>query len=164
MNVNAAISTPGSDLLIAADNLAINAAINVGNNFAEILESTPGTSIGIGTGAGTLSITNAELDLITAGGIDIGFSSSGTVSIGGAVAHAGDAFFLVETGLGIVFESGASWTTTDGSLAFFANELENTGDFRGFDATDATIRPTGLAVLIFMPLVGTRPTMKVCFY
>ena len=143
VNVNAAISTPGSDLLIAADNLAINAAINVGNNFAEILESTPGTSIGIGTGAGTLSITNAELDLITAGGIDIGFSSSGTVSIGGAVAHAGDAFFLVETGLGIVFESGASWTTTDGSLAFFANELENTGDFRGFDATDATIQTNG---------------------
>ena len=157
MNVNVAISTPGSDLLIAADNLAISAAINVGNNFAEFLEATPGTTIGIGTGAGTLSITDAELDLITAGGIDIGFYTSGTVTIGGAVQHAGDADIMVESGLGIVMATGASWVTNNGFLTFNANlgPTTNGGDFRGFNASNATIQTNGSGGIAIEAIGGT---------
>ena len=144
VNVNAAISTPGSDLLIAADNLAITSAINAGGNFAEIYEVTPGTTIGIGTGAGTLSLTDAELDLITAGGIDLGFTSSGTISVGGAISHAGDAFFLVETGQGIVFENGSSWTTTNGDLEFVANESGSApGNSIGINVAGSTLTTSG---------------------
>ncbi|MFT5327120.1 MAG: hypothetical protein ACI8P0_005008, partial [Planctomycetaceae bacterium] len=148
VNVNAALSTPGSDLLIAADNLAITATINVGTNFAEIFESTPDTTIGIGAGAGTLSLTDAELDLITAGGIDIGFTSSGTISVGGTVSHAGDAHILVETGQNIVFESGSSWTTTDGSLTFEANLSGTSGSSAvGIDVNAALIQATGTGAI-----------------
>ncbi|HUG92501.1 MAG TPA: hypothetical protein VML55_16805, partial [Planctomycetaceae bacterium] len=123
--------------------LASVSGINAGANTVTLLQETDGTAIDLGgaDAPGTLGLTNAELNRITAGTIVIGNSDSGSISVTAAISHSGDADFLVTTGRNILFQSGSSWTTTDGDLTFSANQQATPagGTFAGIELHNAHI-------------------------
>lgn len=127
--------------------------IDTSANPASLIASTGGVSwepleggrsLIIG-GTDPLALTDAELDRISGATISIGGSNStSTISINGAISHAGDKSITVNSRRNIVFGPGSSWTTTNGNLAFNANVGgDSTGNFKGIDVNGATIKALG---------------------
>lgn len=83
-NVNTS-SGPGS-ITITADDVALTGAINAGTSTVTIKPKTKATAIDLGTNTnGKLSLTDAELDKITASTITIGSENSGAITISAAL-------------------------------------------------------------------------------
>ncbi|MCI0684277.1 MAG: autotransporter-associated beta strand repeat-containing protein [Gemmataceae bacterium] len=86
LNDEALVSTTGSgNVTVTADSINIDATatIDVGTNTVTLIQETVGTLIDLG-GAdvlGTLGLTGAELDRITAGTLTIGDSASGNIDV-----------------------------------------------------------------------------------
>ena len=73
--VNAAnVVSNGNPINILTDDIQLSSAssLNSGIGPTTIVQATPGTSIGLGAGAGTLSLTDLELDSILAANLNIG--------------------------------------------------------------------------------------------
>ncbi|MBL8793530.1 MAG: Ig-like domain repeat protein, partial [Planctomycetia bacterium] len=66
------IATSGGTVTINANAMDIQGAINAGAGTVNLRPQTDGTTIGLGGGTGTLQLTDAELDQITAGVLVIG--------------------------------------------------------------------------------------------
>ncbi|MDB5386251.1 MAG: cya 3 [Planctomycetaceae bacterium] len=83
----------GSLIALDADNLQLNAAVNAGSDEVFLVPQTTGVQIDLGTQtSGRLSLTNAELNQVTAGMLVIGSLSSsaaGNVTISAPIAPAG---------------------------------------------------------------------------
>jgi hypothetical protein len=159
MTDNSAITSTGSaNVTLISDSIGIDssaAGVNAGANTVTIKTKATNGSIGIDFGgadnAGTLGLTDAELDLITAGKIIIGDAATpNTITVSAAIQHAGDADFEVLTARNIVFNSSSSWTTANGSLTFLANQgvAPTSGDFVGIDVDAATIISTASGDLL----------------
>src|SRR5262249_56780511 len=93
--------------------------INAGTHTVTVVEKTAGTAINLGSASSStqLGITNAELNRITAGTINIGDTNAGTFTVSAAIQHIGDAILNLTTGRNIVFNSGTSLTSNNGNLA-----------------------------------------------
>ena len=127
---------------------------------------SPATAIKLGsTGGptvGTLDLSDAELDRITAGTIAIGDGTfPSTITVSGAINHLGDASFLVTTGRNIVFTSVANWNSTDGDLAFEANSAGATaGNFAGIEFSSAIVQVTGAGNLSLLGRGGNAAGLQ----
>ena len=75
------ITTGSNNLAITASDLTLDGSIDTGSGSTTIARSTPG-SIGLGTGAGDLSITGAELQRIATTGLTLGGANTGTITVG----------------------------------------------------------------------------------
>src|SRR5262249_18916889 len=97
-----------------------------------------------------LCLSQAELDNIFAGTINIGDTITGTITISADIQHANDANFVVTTGRNIVFNSGTGWTSDAGNLTFSANQqaTPTSGNFTGIDVNHATISSTSGAITL----------------
>jgi hypothetical protein len=74
---------------ITDDDIAINSTINVGTGSVTLAPLTAGRQIDLGSEtSGTLSLTNTELDAITAGALTIGSSSAGKITVSAAITPA----------------------------------------------------------------------------
>src|SRR5207253_10160775 len=97
-------TTAGSvgDVNLTADrvNIGATATINAGTHSVTLTPLTPGTAIDLGgaDGPGTLGLTDAELDAVTAGTLFIGNGSTGTLSISAAITPAGTGTLVLQTG------------------------------------------------------------------
>ena len=76
------VSTGNNSLSITGGDIALTGSLNSGTGQTTLLTSNGGT-IGLGAGAGTLSLSDSELDNITAGNLTIGDSTNGTISVDG---------------------------------------------------------------------------------
>ena len=76
-----------------ADNMSLTGATNAGAAIATLQPNTAGQLVNLGgaDAAGTLGLTDAELDTVTAGTLRVGSATSGNMTISAAVvAPAGD--------------------------------------------------------------------------
>jgi hypothetical protein len=93
---NGTISTTGSgQATLIADSIAIDTSgtpgtVNAGNNTATIRQKSNGVAIDLGgtDSAGTLGLTDAELDRVLAGTLRIGNSASGAMTVSADITRA----------------------------------------------------------------------------
>ncbi|MFQ5451400.1 MAG: beta strand repeat-containing protein, partial [Nitrospinaceae bacterium] len=72
---------PSNSITIVTDSFSLPGSINTGLADTTIVPLTAGTPIGLGTGAGALLLTDAEVDGIVAGTIFVGDAGAGTILV-----------------------------------------------------------------------------------
>ena len=103
--------TSGSDgpIIVTADsvNILAGSTINSGSGTTTIQTRTAGTQIDLGgtdvlSGTLTLGLTDAELDQITAGTIQVGNASSGAITVSAAITPSGTNNLSLTTGANVI--------------------------------------------------------------
>jgi hypothetical protein len=123
-------------LSITAADVALLGALNSGTALTEILNSTLGRQIDLGTNtAGKLSLTDAELDLITAGTLHIGRNdavASGQITVSDVVSPGGTTRLhlftgsgIGTTGLGAIVETNLALSAVGAVSLMNANDVDN---------------------------------------
>ena len=101
------LSTTSSNLSITAADVNFSVAFAAGSGTVNIIRSGGG-SIGLGAASGDMTITDADLDFISAANVKIGDGTVGTITVNG-ISNIGISDTLTLTsGAGIVFDTGAS--------------------------------------------------------
>ena len=102
MNNNTVVRGTGG-ITFTVDDMSIGTTgtnINAGTATASFLTKTAGRAIDLGTDtAGTLGLTDAELDRVTAGLVQIGNATSGIITVSAAITHGNN--LSLTTGAGI---------------------------------------------------------------
>ena len=147
---------PGGNnaIIINADSIAVGASgtINSGTSTTTINTRTAGTLINLGgadvlTGSPlTLGLTDAELDLITAGTLQIGNASSGAVTVSAAISHTNTNAITLTAGTGLNINLNANFTTAGGPLTF--SNAVVLGASVSLDTTNAGGVPAGAAISV----------------
>ena len=118
------VSTTTGALVIAADSLNISgsASVSAGSGMATVRPKTTSIAINLGAAtdpaAGPLSLTDAELDRITAGTLRIGSATSGAIAVSAAIGTQSTSRLHLITGGGV--SAGAGVGITEGELAINA--------------------------------------------
>lgn len=86
VSTSVALSSSMQQLTITADNIEFQSGSAVSSSTVKLTALTPGRTIGVGTGAGDLSLDNDELGFITANLVTVGDSSNGQITVGGVTA------------------------------------------------------------------------------
>lgn len=111
LNGGALNSTGVGNVTLIADSMSLaGGTIGAGANTVTLRQKTNGTAINLGTEtAGTLSLTDPELDNITAGTIIVGDANTGTVTISAEISRAAAANLNVTSGgtNNIAFDAGS---------------------------------------------------------
>ena len=154
LTVLSAITSNGGLITLTADNMVLSAPVQAGTGNVILQPMTAGQALDLGgaDAAGTLGLTNAEFNQITAGRLTVGNAGSGTITVSAAIAPAGTAFLtllnsgsisgsgsLTETNLRI---SSAGSVTLSGSNDVDTLAIHLTGAGNGFtfaDLDDLTI-------------------------
>ena len=89
------LSTVNASITVLADALDLQQPVNAGTGSVFLRPVTGSTIINLGTAAGGLDLTDAELDLITAGVLQIGEFGSNPVILSSAIAPANVATLIV---------------------------------------------------------------------
>lgn len=117
------VFTDNENLTISADDIAINASIDAGTGIVTLAPSTSGRGIDLGTEtAGSLGLTDAEVDLVTAGILRIGTSASGDITFSDTISPANTDTLSLTTG-GKIIDSNS--TATDVRVANLALRTAN---------------------------------------
>ena len=99
--INAALSSNGGDITLTGDRMALAAPIDAGSATVTLQPYSAGRLINLGSTldstAGTLELSDAELDRITAGRLVIGNSMAGAITVSAALAPASAASLALVT-------------------------------------------------------------------
>ena len=100
ITLNANVTTANGDVVLGGDEMSIGAAINAGSGIVTLRPETAGQLIDLGGAdtAGTLGLTDAEIDLVTAGILRIGGLDAGSITFTGAISPAGTDTLSLITG------------------------------------------------------------------
>lgn len=106
----------GGSITLIADSMSILGVISAGTN-AVTLQPKTSTAIALGAAdsAGTLGLTDSELDQVTAGTLSIGHGVSGDVTVFSTVSRTSSTNLQLISGASIFF-NGGSLNTAGGSL------------------------------------------------
>ena len=98
-----------------ADNMSLTGATNAGAAIATLQPNTAGQLVNLGgaDAAGTLGLTDAELDTVTAGTLRVGSATSGNMTISAALTPAGTTTLSLLSGGSVTENVGATITTTN---------------------------------------------------
>ncbi|MEM1049265.1 MAG: filamentous hemagglutinin N-terminal domain-containing protein [Pseudomonadota bacterium] len=130
-----AVTTDNGDVSLAADDIALAAAVNAGTGIVTLDTFSASRQINLGgTVLGRLSFTDADLDLITANTIRIGGISSGDITIASAINPA-NATNLELTTAGAVIDN----TPTEQSDLIANNVTINAGTGIGTATNDIDV-------------------------
>ena len=80
LNGGSDLTTNNAQIIITADDMILNGTIDSGTAATSLLKSD-GDTIGIASGAGSMGLSAAELDTITAGSLVIGGANAGNITI-----------------------------------------------------------------------------------
>ncbi len=122
----AAIDSGGGQILILANTMDLQAGstINAGTGRVSLMEDMDGTPINLGSASSTspltLGLTEAEINTITAGTLQIGDPNAGNITITAAIAPAHVSTLVLLTQQAIV--EGANGSLSVANLALQANE------------------------------------------
>ncbi|WP_417680297.1 filamentous hemagglutinin N-terminal domain-containing protein [Roseibium sp.] len=93
------IATDNGAIDLSADSMSIAGAVNAGTGIVTLAPGTVGRTISLGTEVvGSLSLTDAEIDLITAGILRIGSSDAGSITFNGTISPANTSTLSLITG------------------------------------------------------------------
>jgi hypothetical protein len=127
------VATGTGNITIIGDQMVIDPSgtINGGSNLVLVRQKTNGTAIDLGgaDAAGTLGMTDVELDCITAGPLQIGSATSGTMTVSAALTHSNN--LSLTTGAGITFSSSVTMAVNRHLTATASGTINlgaNTGD------------------------------------
>jgi len=116
-----AFTTAGGLINIAADTLEIAGALNSGSARTTLRPFTAGRAIRLGDNTGaSLNLTDAELDNVTAGVLQIGDAGAGDITFGGAVSPANASTLSLQTGGAVISQAAAGADVTVNNLALRA--------------------------------------------
>ncbi len=121
INAGGSISSGGGPITISADNMAIADTIDAGAGTVTLQPVTAAQLISLGgaDAAGTLGLTDGELDFVTAGILRVGRANAGNISIDAAIDSATYATLHLITGAAIV-DNNAGTDITVTNLAMSA--------------------------------------------
>ncbi len=142
------ITTASGNIVLTADDVVLGQAVNAGSGTVTLRPASTGREINLGTNvSGTLGITQAELNQITAGTVVVGRNdiATGTVAVSAAVGVTGSRNLTVTTARDIDIRSGVTLSTVDGDLTLSANQqaAPTSGTFIGIDLFGGTVTATG---------------------
>lgn len=147
------VTATSGNISLTSDNLDVLQSVAAGGTVS-VSGTTAGTLINVGGadvagGTATLGLTDAELDLINAGTINIGDEDSGTATVSAAISHVGDANIVLTTGRDVIVPVAGSWTTNNGDLTISANRqvVATSGSFSGIDLNGGQISALGNGAL-----------------
>jgi filamentous hemagglutinin family protein len=144
------LSTGNNALSITATSIALDGILNSGTAGTTLLTAQSGTTIGLGAGTGTFSLTDSELSRITAGSLTIGNGTNGNIIVdavssssfgsltlnatrAGSTVTFGTSDSIFSQGLTVNAENGitlSSSVTTNGTTSFNADsDGDATGSF-----------------------------------
>ncbi len=110
------IVTNGGDITLTADQMAINFAVNAGIGIVRLQPLTATRPITLGTDvAGTLALTDAELDRVTASILRVGNSGAGSIDVTAAMTVSPNTLSLI-TGNAVTQAAGGSLTVANLAL------------------------------------------------
>ncbi|MBI5756942.1 MAG: hypothetical protein HZA46_00325 [Planctomycetales bacterium] len=142
------IRTTGAGNISLASNsmdIAAGTSIDGGANAVSLRQLTDGTGIDVGTAidntlGGPLGLSDAELDRITAGTINIGDVNSGEVSVSASITRAAATNLNITTGGNnrITLTGGGALDANGGNVSLTANIAGSGGIVSGTAATDVT--------------------------
>lgn len=144
---NITTATNGGDITIVSDGMTFGTITTITTDASSSVTITPRTSgraidLGSGASSSVLGLTDASLDYITTGTLNLGDSASGPITISAAISRSAATDVNLVSGDDISFATGSmntgggdlSLTTASGSI------LPNT---TGTDVTTATLSGTG---------------------
>src|SRR5690606_37897219 len=104
--VDAGVTSAGGDLLLTTDNIAIDTLAGsldaTATGIITIQNLSASRTINLGTdSAGSLSLTAAELNRLTAAVVRVGSSSSGDMTLSAAIAPTGTSVLHLISGAGL---------------------------------------------------------------
>ena len=106
----------GGAITLIADSMSILGLITAGTNAVTLQpETSAAIALGAADSAGTLGLTDSELDQVTAGTLRIGHGVSGDVTVFSAVSRTSSTNLQLISGASIFF-NGGSLNTAGGSL------------------------------------------------
>ena len=146
INLNASVSTDNDSILLSADAMTIAAAVNAGTDIVTLQPSTAGQLIDLGgaDAAGTLGLTDAEIDLVTAGILRIGSSNAGNISFTDTISPAGTDTLSLITGNEIADENnGADVQVANLALQTVNGVADNTPVILDMEVGTIAVRNTG---------------------
>jgi trimeric autotransporter adhesin len=132
------LNTTDNALTITSKSMSLNSdgAINSGTAGTTILVSQSGDTIGLGGGTGTFSLSSNDLAQVTAGGLTIGSSDNGTITVDGVTS--------TSTPLTLIANSGASAINFSSTASSFSNLTLDAGT--GGVSFGSDLSATGLNV------------------
>lgn len=89
-NGGTALSTANQPIQITAADMTLNGTVSSGTASTTVLVSKVGRTIGLGAGAGNMSISGAELANITSASLIVGDSSNGNITVDGVAGAQSD--------------------------------------------------------------------------
>jgi hypothetical protein len=98
------VSTGGGNLTLIADGMSFSStalSLNAGAGSATLRQLNNGTAINLGAAdaAGTLGLTDAELDYFTASTVNIGDANSGAVTVSAPITHGNNLIISVASAI-----------------------------------------------------------------
>lgn len=139
VNGGATLNTTNNTLTATARDLTLTGALNSGTAITTLLVSNGGT-ISLGGGGGNMSITNPELDAITASILRIGDNTAGNITVVADIAPANTNTLHLRTGGSI---TGTAGGITETNLAMSAGTGINISDTTTNIGTLAATTTTG---------------------
>ena len=103
------VSAGNNSITINSNGITLDGTLSSGNASTTIQASRADTTIGLGDGAGTFSLLNAELGRVTAGSLAIGDGTNGTITVDGVTLASTPLTLNAGSGAGAVnFSTNAS--------------------------------------------------------
>ncbi len=157
INGGTTVTGPGG-VTYTSGNMTLTGATNAGANIATLQPNTAGQLVNLGgaDAAGTLGLTDAELDTVTAGILRAGRANSGNMSISAALTPAATTTLSLISG-GTITQTAAITETNLGITSVGAVTLNNAGNTVNTLAANITgagngISYTGLTSAAATPL------------
>jgi hypothetical protein len=162
LNNNSSVQSASGNITLIADHMNFNGGSSITAGDVALRQRTAGTAINLGgaDGAGTLGLTDTELNTITAGMIQIGDSNSGDLTLSAPIVHQAGSDFRLVSGANILFDAG-SLDTGGGTLLLApgASPAAVRPTFSGTDATASTVSfASDLAIVIDGDVVDAEYT------
>jgi autotransporter-associated beta strand protein len=135
------VTLAGASHTIIADSMDISVStIDAGSNTVTLRQKTNGTGIDLGgtDAAGTLGLSDDELDRVAAGTILIGAANSGTIAVSAAITRATATDMTLTTGgnHGVLFTGSGSLDSAGGDVTLSLNPAGTGAVTSGTAATD----------------------------
>ena len=150
LTLGGGLTATGGDVTITASGLTLTGPIDNGTNTLTIRPSQAGLTMGLG-GAGTLALSAADLDGITAGTLVFGGTGAGTLTVGALATAQTDQIGTVRliTGADITLGGDATFQSLDaqaetgmavtGDLTTLAGDLTLVSDASGVGGGDLSL-------------------------
>ncbi len=145
LTVLSPVNAGNGAVTLTADDMTLAAAVSAGTQRAILQPNAAGRAIDLGADtAGTLGLTDAEFDLVTAGMLQVGRATAGRITARAAVSPGGTTTLALQTGADVADQNASGSDITVTNLAVRA--VTGVGDPLDLAVTNLAFANTNNAV------------------